>query len=160
MTSKEVMSLALLSCPDFWKGGRFMRSIGERLKEWRLAAGMKQDIAAMRMDMSRTTLSAIEAGKREVLAKEIPGFVKLYGKSPEELLEGINGKENSGIMTENMEQFADRVTDELIDRLDERGIINISMAVHDVSHQEDKLMSYAQSFHVDKMIRQYMEVLL
>jgi len=63
-------------------------------------------------------------------------------------------------MTENMEQFADRVTDELIDRLDERGIINISMAVHDVSHQEDKLMSYAQSFHVDKMIRQYMEVLL
>lgn len=115
-----------------------MRSIGERLKEWRLAAGMKQDIAAKRMDMSRTTLSAIEAGKREVLAKEIPGFVKLYGKSPEELLEGINGKENSGIMTENMEQFADRVTDELIDRLDERGINNISMAVHDVSHQEEK----------------------
>ena len=90
-----------------------MRSIGERLKEWRQAAGMKQDIAAMRMGMSRTTLSAIEAGKREVLAKEIPGFVSLYGKSPEELLEGINGKENSGIMTEDMEQFADRVTDEL-----------------------------------------------
>ena len=41
-----------------------MRSIGERLKEWRLAAGMKQDIAAMRMNMSRTTLSAIEAGKQ------------------------------------------------------------------------------------------------
>ena len=41
-------------------------------------------------------------------------------------------------MTENMEQFADRVTDELIDRLDERGINNISMAVHDVSHQEEK----------------------
>ena len=59
-----------------------MRSIGERLKEWRLAAGMKQDIAAMRMDMSRTTLSAIEAGKREVLAKEIPGFVSLYVKIP------------------------------------------------------------------------------
>ena len=115
-----------------------MRSIGERLKEWRQAAGMKQDIAAMRMGMSRTTLSAIEAGKREVLAKEIPGFVSLYGKSPEELLEGINGKENSGIMTEDMEQFADRVTDELIDRLDERGINNISMAVHDVSHQEEK----------------------
>ena len=66
-----------------------MRSIGERLKEWRQAAGMKQDIAAMRMGMSRTTLSAIEAGKREVLAKEIPGFVSLYGKSPEELLEGL-----------------------------------------------------------------------
>ncbi|MDQ0152406.1 transcriptional regulator with XRE-family HTH domain [Moryella indoligenes] len=115
-----------------------MRSIGERLKEWRLAAGMKQDIAAMRMNMSRTTLSAIEAGKREVLAKEIPGFVSLYGKSPEELLEGINGKENSGIMTEDMEQFANRVTDELIDRLDERGINNISMAVHDVSHQEEE----------------------
>ena len=84
---------------------------------------MKQDIAAMRMGMSRTTLSAIEAGKREVLAKEIPGFVSLYGKSPKELLEGINGKENSGIMTEDMEQFA---------------INNISMAVHDVSHQEEE----------------------
>ena len=99
---------------------------------------MKQDIAAMRMGMSRTTLSAIETGKREVLAKEIPGFVKLYGRSPEELLEGIKGKENSRIMTEDMEQFADRVTDELIDRLGERGITNISMAVHDVNHQDER----------------------
>lgn len=118
-----------------------MSSIGARLKEWRLATGMKQDIAAIQMGMSRPTLSAIEAGKLEVLAKEIPQFAELYGRSPKALLEGLDWKENSRMMTEDMENFADRVTDELTDHLNERGFTNISIAVHDADQMADDYVS-------------------
>ena len=54
------------------------KTIGIRLKETRNNVGMYQEDAARSMEMSRPTLSAIEAGKRAVTAEEIKDFAGLY----------------------------------------------------------------------------------
>ncbi|MGN0361694.1 MAG: helix-turn-helix transcriptional regulator [Bilifractor sp.] len=61
---------------------------GERVKNARLKCGMKQEDAALAMNMSRPTLSAIEAGKRMVYAYEIPKFAALYHVTVNELIYG------------------------------------------------------------------------
>lgn len=56
-------------------------TFGERLKKARIASGINQADAAKKLEMSRPTLSAIEAGKRQVLASEILKFAELYNVS-------------------------------------------------------------------------------
>lgn len=53
-------------------------TFGERLKKARIASGINQADAAKKLEMSRSTLSAIEADKRQVLACEILQFAELY----------------------------------------------------------------------------------
>ena len=53
-------------------------TFGERLKKARIASGINQADAAKKVEMSRPTLSAIEADKRQVLASEILQFAELY----------------------------------------------------------------------------------
>ena len=51
------------------------KTIGIRLKEARNNVGMYQEDAARSMEMSRPTLSAIEAGKRAVTAEKIKEII-------------------------------------------------------------------------------------
>ena len=67
-------------------GDSVLDPTGERLKNARLKCGMKQEDAALAMEMSSPTLSAIEAGKRMVYAYEIPRFAALYKVTANELL--------------------------------------------------------------------------
>ena len=60
----------------------------ERLKEARKALHLTQEFVAKQMGMSRTTVVAIESGKREVSAKELAGFANLYGVSMDDLIHG------------------------------------------------------------------------
>ena len=53
----------------------------ERLKKARIDSGINQADAAKKLEMSRPTLSAIEADKRQVLASEILQFAELYNVS-------------------------------------------------------------------------------
>lgn len=53
-------------------------TFGERLKKARIASGINQADAAKKLEMSRPTLSTIEADKRQVLASEILQFAELY----------------------------------------------------------------------------------
>lgn len=66
------------------------RTIGERLKKARKDAKIRQGDAAEKMEMSRPTLSAIEADKRLVWAVEIAKFAELYKVSANELLYGFS----------------------------------------------------------------------
>lgn len=66
------------------------RSIGERLKKARKDAKIRQGAAAEKMEMSRPTLSAIEADKRLVWAEEITKFAEIYKVSAYELLYGFS----------------------------------------------------------------------
>ena len=52
-------------------------TFGERLKKARIDSGINQADAAKKSEMSRPTLSAIEADKRQVLASEILQFAEL-----------------------------------------------------------------------------------
>lgn len=71
------------------------KTIGIRLKEARNNVGMYQEDAARSMEMSRPTLSAIEAGKRAVTAEEIKDFADLYHVTTNWLLFGADQEEEN-----------------------------------------------------------------
>jgi transcriptional regulator with XRE-family HTH domain len=71
------------------------KTIGIRLKEARNNVGMYQENAARSMEMSRPTLSAIEAGKRAVTAEEIKDFAGLYHVTTNWLLFGADQEEEN-----------------------------------------------------------------
>src|SRR5687768_6151079 len=52
--------------------------IASRLKEARIASGLSQDEAAMRIGLKRPAISEIEAGRRKVTAEEIIQFAMIY----------------------------------------------------------------------------------
>jgi Zn-dependent peptidase ImmA (M78 family)/transcriptional regulator with XRE-family HTH domain len=60
--------------------------VGERLRVSRTAAGLTQEQAAETVQMSRTTLVAIERGDREARPEELTALAKLYGVSVHSLL--------------------------------------------------------------------------
>ena len=61
-------------------------TLGARLRRARELQRMTQAVAAERLDLSRTTLVAIEAGKRGVSNQEVRKFAELYGAAESELL--------------------------------------------------------------------------
>jgi len=52
--------------------------IASRLKEARLASGLSQEEAALRIGLKRPAISEIEAGRRKVTAEEIIQFAEIY----------------------------------------------------------------------------------
>lgn len=60
--------------------------LGERLRIARSRIGLTQESAAKNVDMSRTTLIAIEKGERRIRHDELLALAKLYGLSANELL--------------------------------------------------------------------------
>ena len=62
--------------------------MNERLKRVRKSLKLSQEFVARQLEMTRTTIVAIEAGTRKVTADEVKKFAKLYGVSTDELLYG------------------------------------------------------------------------
>lgn len=62
--------------------------MNERLKLIRKKLKLSQEFVAKQLDMTRTTIVAIEAGTRKVTSDELVKFAKLYGVSTDELLYG------------------------------------------------------------------------
>lgn len=63
-------------------------ALGPRLKAARTMAKLTQEEAATKLDLARTTLLAIEAGKRPAKLEELRAFADLYGVRESELLSG------------------------------------------------------------------------
>ncbi|SFA71704.1 helix-turn-helix domain-containing protein [Selenomonas ruminantium] len=70
----------------------------ERLKAARKALRLTQEFVAKHMEMSRTTIVAIEAGKREVTAAELAKFSELYGVPMDKLVHGEDTNEGKTAM--------------------------------------------------------------
>ena len=62
--------------------------MNERLKEIRKSLKLSQEFVAKQLEMTRTTVVAIEAGTRKVTSDELVKFAKLYGVTPDEILYG------------------------------------------------------------------------
>ena len=60
--------------------------IGRRLRSVREARGLRQSDAAARIHVARTTLVAIEQGKRSARSKEVQELARLYGTSANAIL--------------------------------------------------------------------------
>lgn len=66
-----------------------------RLKNYRKKLGFSQDFVASKLNISRSTLSLIEAGKRKVKAEELPVFAVLYKVSLDALINGVETSPNA-----------------------------------------------------------------
>ena len=62
--------------------------MNERLKQIRKSLKLSQEFVAKHLEMTRTTVVAIEAGTRKVTSDELVKFAKLYGVTPDEILYG------------------------------------------------------------------------
>lgn len=62
--------------------------MNERLKQIRKSLKLSQEFVAKKLEMTRTTVVAIEAGTRKVTSDELVKFAKLYGVTPDEILYG------------------------------------------------------------------------
>jgi len=69
------------------------RVLGERLKDARKARGLTQEAVASRLGILRTTLVAIEKGKRRVTPGELIEMVKMFGRSLSEMVSQRSNKE-------------------------------------------------------------------
>jgi len=56
------------------------------LKAWREFAGLDQETAAEKLNVSRTLVSKIETGKSPYTQRTLEAAAKLYGASPAQLL--------------------------------------------------------------------------
>ncbi len=63
--------------------------LGNRLQESRNARGLKQQDVADEMNMSRTTIVAIEKGERLVKPDELIKFARIYGRDVSKLLDRV-----------------------------------------------------------------------
>jgi transcriptional regulator with XRE-family HTH domain len=91
--------------------------MNERLKQIRKKLKLSQEFVAKQLEMTRTTIVAIEAGTRKVTSDELLKFAKLYGVSTDELLYGETTEETE------VRAFA-RTFSELSD-IDKKEIMNL-----------------------------------
>ncbi len=91
--------------------------MNERLKQARKSLKLSQEFVAKQMDLTRTTIVAIEAGTRKVSADELASFSELYGVSIDELMYGTASKDGE------VRAFA-RTFSELAE-IDKREIMNL-----------------------------------
>lgn len=63
-----------------------MRTIYERLRDYRKALGLSQNYVAKQLGVARTTITAIECGERNVIAGELDLFSNIYGVTVDEIL--------------------------------------------------------------------------
>lgn len=74
-----------------------MATLPERLRQAREQAGLSQGQVARMLDMSRPTVSEIEAGNRRLRADEVPAFARLYDVSVTWLWEGKEEVDRSDV---------------------------------------------------------------
>lgn len=65
-----------------------MKTMNERLRDYRKALNLSQDFVAKQIGVPRTTITAIESGDRNVLDNELDIFSNLYGVTIERILHG------------------------------------------------------------------------
>lgn len=94
-----------------------MKTIHDRLRNYRKALGLSQNYVAKQIGVARTTITAIECGDRNVIAKELDLFSKIYGVTVDEILYGTKSEDAEAKM------FA-RTFSELSDN-DKKEIMNL-----------------------------------
>jgi transcriptional regulator with XRE-family HTH domain len=92
------------------------KKLYDRLRDARLELHLSQEYVSGLINLNRTALVQIEAGKRKVTSDELTGFSKIYGISVDELL---YGKEVAVPEKVFVRDFSD------LDEADQKEIINL-----------------------------------
>ncbi|MEA3422411.1 MAG: helix-turn-helix transcriptional regulator [Bacillota bacterium] len=75
-----------------------MRTIYERLRNYRKALGLSQHYVAEQLGVARTTITAIESGERNIIAEELDQFSNIYGVTVDRILHGTKSEDAEVIM--------------------------------------------------------------
>lgn len=70
----------------------------ERLRSYRDSLGLSQEYVAKQLGVSRTTITAIESGERNVLAAELDLISNIYGVTVEQILYGKQTQDEEVVM--------------------------------------------------------------
>ena len=68
---------------------KFLRAIGQRIRELRTEKGWSQEGFAHRCGLHRTYISSIEQGQRNLAALNLRRIARAFKMTPSELLGGI-----------------------------------------------------------------------
>ena len=69
-----------------------MKTLFERIKEYRTKLHLSPEYVANYMEMNRATITQIELGNRKITAEELAQFSRLFGLSADTLLNGENNE--------------------------------------------------------------------
>ena len=92
-----------------------MNELGRRLRELRISSGMTQSEVGRQVGLSRSTVTQIESGNRDVTADEVVRFSTIFQHSPEALLSGLGP--GSDVSVREM----DGMLDDIVRALPEQG---------------------------------------
>lgn len=67
-----------------------LKKFGSRIQKLRQEKGLSQENFALQIDMDRTYLASVEAGKRNISLNNIVKIAKGLGMSLSELFEGVD----------------------------------------------------------------------
>lgn len=70
-----------------------LEEFGERVKDLRKNIGLSQEKFALKINMDRTYLASVEAGKRNISLRNIEKIADGFDMSISELFEGVENEE-------------------------------------------------------------------
>lgn len=95
-------------------------NLPKRLKVARGYLQLSQEYVAKQMDIHRTSLVAIEAGKRKVTSDELKIFAEIYGWTVDDLLYGKKTDENQNVLVfaRNFKELTEQDQQEIINLIE------------------------------------------
>ena len=91
-----------------------MKKLAEKLREARGRIGFSQDYVAKSLGLTRTAITQIESGNRNVSAEELAGFCKLYRLSADYLIDTDKIETNQTMFARAFEELNDNDQQEIL----------------------------------------------
>jgi len=85
-----------------------MKTLGERIKEYRLRLNLTQEYVATYLGVNRATVTQMENGNRKITADEISKLSSLFGVSADMLLNGKELSRPATVFARSFEQLNER----------------------------------------------------
>jgi len=91
-----------------------MKTLFERIKEYRTKLHLSQEYVANYMEMNRATITQIELGNRKVTAEELAQFSRFFGLSSDTLLNGENTEMPTTMFARSFNELDEKDQNEII----------------------------------------------
>ena len=94
-----------------------MNELGRRLRQLRISSGMTQSEVGTQVGLSRSAVTQIESGNRDVTADEVVRFSNIFRHGPEAILSGLGhgSDESVGEMAGMLDDIASALPDQGVD---------------------------------------------
>ena len=90
------------------------RDVIERLQKLRKELKLSQEFVAKQLGISRSAVSLIETGQRDISAKELELFAKIYGVTMDQIMNGVKQEKNVVAFARAFNQLTEQDQDEIM----------------------------------------------